>query len=152
MVDFAYPMHTQVGNAMVILLFLFVASRGACGSWLQGATVVDFAYHIHTQVGNAMAAAKVNSKVVAPDYELQNAGGTLLIHYRMFDTTSIFPYVPCSAIHYDAARRALSGHVHHSAGVLGEVLEFVLCFRVGCSFLVAMVVRQVCVGSAGRRL
>jgi (p)ppGpp synthase/HD superfamily hydrolase len=35
---------------------------------------VDFAYHIHTQIGNTMAAARVNSKVVQPGYELQNAG------------------------------------------------------------------------------
>ena len=36
--------------------------------------MVDFAYHIHTQIGNTMAAAKVNSKLVQPGYELQNAG------------------------------------------------------------------------------
>ncbi|GAB4816390.1 hypothetical protein N2152v2_003436 [Parachlorella kessleri] len=47
----------------------------------KGATVVDFAYHIHTQVGNAMAAAKVNSKVVAPDYELQNADVVEVVPY-----------------------------------------------------------------------
>ncbi len=53
-------------------VFLELIQRGPM-CFPQGATVVDFAYHVHTDVGNQMKEAKVNGKVVAPDYALKNA-------------------------------------------------------------------------------
>lgn len=46
-----------------------------------GATVVDFAYHIHTEVGNCMVSARVNNRVVTPDYELRNADVVEILQY-----------------------------------------------------------------------
>ncbi len=46
--------------------------RGEILDLAKGSTPIDFAYRIHTEVGNRCAGAKVNSKQVAFDYQLQN--------------------------------------------------------------------------------
>ena len=38
----------------------------------QGSTPLDFAYHIHTDVGHCCRGAKVNSRIVPLNYQLQN--------------------------------------------------------------------------------
>ncbi|MSQ22060.1 MAG: bifunctional (p)ppGpp synthetase/guanosine-3',5'-bis(diphosphate) 3'-pyrophosphohydrolase [Dehalococcoidia bacterium] len=44
----------------------------------SGSTPIDFAYHVHTDLGHKCMGAKVNGKLMALDYELQN-GDTIEI-------------------------------------------------------------------------
>ncbi|MHB8718085.1 MAG: RelA/SpoT family protein [Candidatus Dormibacteria bacterium] len=52
-------------------VFVFTP-KGDVRSLPQGSTPVDFAYRVHTDVGHHCIGAKVNSRMVALDYRLQN--------------------------------------------------------------------------------
>ena len=52
-------------------VFVFTP-KGDVRSLPQGSTPVDFAYRVHTDVGHHCIGAKVNSRMVALDYHLQN--------------------------------------------------------------------------------
>jgi len=46
--------------------------KGQVHSMPRGATPIDFAYRVHTEVGHHCVGAKVNGRIVALKYELQN--------------------------------------------------------------------------------
>ncbi|MDR2753812.1 MAG: RelA/SpoT family protein [Oscillospiraceae bacterium] len=46
--------------------------KGETKELKQGATVLDFAYAVHTKIGHRMVGAKVNSRIVPIDYQVQS--------------------------------------------------------------------------------
>jgi guanosine-3',5'-bis(diphosphate) 3'-pyrophosphohydrolase len=52
-------------------LFVFTP-KGDIVNLPEGATPLDFAYHIHTSIGHRYLGAKIDEKIVALDYPLQN--------------------------------------------------------------------------------
>ncbi len=53
--------------------------RGEIKELPRGATPLDFAYRVHTDLGHRCVGAKVNGKLVALDYELQNGDSVEIV-------------------------------------------------------------------------
>ncbi len=58
-------------DVLVTDIYVF-SPKGDVFSMAKGATCLDFAYRVHSAVGDKCVGAKVNSKMVNIDYELQN--------------------------------------------------------------------------------
>jgi len=66
--DFVRAVMKDIGSDRVYA----VTPKGDIIDLPRGATPIDFAYHIHTEVGHRCRGARVNSKLVALDYQVQN--------------------------------------------------------------------------------
>jgi GTP pyrophosphokinase len=75
------------GEVLSDVVFAFTPA-GHIKELQVGSTPVDFAYAVHTQVGNKCAGARVNGRIVALKYQLQN-GDTVEIMTSPSHTPSI---------------------------------------------------------------
>jgi guanosine-3',5'-bis(diphosphate) 3'-pyrophosphohydrolase len=66
--EFLESVKTDIFNDQV---FVFTP-KGEIKDLPKGATPIDFAYRVHTELGNRCIGAKVNSRLVALDYQLRN--------------------------------------------------------------------------------